>query len=299
MATTTSITSPCVGVCEMDDATGFCLGCGRTKDEITQWRDEAPSFRDRIWQEIPDRLSEIGVSWMRLPWTNDDIKAFVIETLETKSGVWVMGASGAIGEFIMTDKAPVDVERDGDTVIGSTYGGRVRFDIHDRVRAISIAHPDGDPDRSRIILAVSKSRGGLETASTLTPLGPDAGAIDPGAADESLYDIGLDREDVRFELRTDDAQDRALLERNVGKPFTDTIPALVEGLSGRAPTRVIETMAGRMEISTPLPTAGNSPPMAPHTHLTLKYVLKQLAAPGGMELPPIYAAGAIFYPSAR
>lgn len=31
------VQSPCIGVCSMDDNTGFCLGCYRTLDEIQQW----------------------------------------------------------------------------------------------------------------------------------------------------------------------------------------------------------------------------------------------------------------------
>lgn len=30
-------TSPCVGVCELDPASGFCHGCLRTLQEIAKW----------------------------------------------------------------------------------------------------------------------------------------------------------------------------------------------------------------------------------------------------------------------
>jgi uncharacterized protein len=33
------IASPCVGVCSMDETTGFCQGCFRTLEEIRQWWD--------------------------------------------------------------------------------------------------------------------------------------------------------------------------------------------------------------------------------------------------------------------
>ena len=33
------IESPCIGVCAMDEATGFCQGCYRTLHEIQQWWD--------------------------------------------------------------------------------------------------------------------------------------------------------------------------------------------------------------------------------------------------------------------
>ena len=32
-----AIRSPCIGVCNMDDLTGFCQGCYRTIDEIKNW----------------------------------------------------------------------------------------------------------------------------------------------------------------------------------------------------------------------------------------------------------------------
>lgn len=31
------VQSPCIGVCTIDDATGFCQGCFRTLEEIQGW----------------------------------------------------------------------------------------------------------------------------------------------------------------------------------------------------------------------------------------------------------------------
>lgn len=31
------IQSPCIGVCSMDDASGYCYGCYRTIEEIKGW----------------------------------------------------------------------------------------------------------------------------------------------------------------------------------------------------------------------------------------------------------------------
>ena len=33
----TSIPSPCISVCQIDNATGACLGCHRTIDEVRDW----------------------------------------------------------------------------------------------------------------------------------------------------------------------------------------------------------------------------------------------------------------------
>ena len=31
------IESPCINICELDPNTDLCLGCKRTKEEITKW----------------------------------------------------------------------------------------------------------------------------------------------------------------------------------------------------------------------------------------------------------------------
>lgn len=33
----TTIPSPCISVCQLDDATGCCIGCFRSIDEIREW----------------------------------------------------------------------------------------------------------------------------------------------------------------------------------------------------------------------------------------------------------------------
>ena len=32
-----SVPSPCISVCQFDDATGYCIGCFRAIDEIRDW----------------------------------------------------------------------------------------------------------------------------------------------------------------------------------------------------------------------------------------------------------------------
>lgn len=32
-----AIASPCIDICSMDEPTGFCRGCYRTRDEIASW----------------------------------------------------------------------------------------------------------------------------------------------------------------------------------------------------------------------------------------------------------------------
>jgi predicted Fe-S protein YdhL (DUF1289 family) len=47
--------SPCISVCQMDDATGWCLGCKRTIDEIREWMIMPPEERQRVLDALKDR----------------------------------------------------------------------------------------------------------------------------------------------------------------------------------------------------------------------------------------------------
>lgn len=45
---TETVKSPCIGVCAMDELTGFCHGCYRTLDEITGWWDMTPDAQKAL-----------------------------------------------------------------------------------------------------------------------------------------------------------------------------------------------------------------------------------------------------------
>ena len=47
--------SPCIGVCIIDPASGFCRGCARTIREIAGWLDFAAEERRRIIEALPAR----------------------------------------------------------------------------------------------------------------------------------------------------------------------------------------------------------------------------------------------------
>ena len=49
--------TPCINVCEMDAASGLCLGCRRTIDEIARWADMANEERCAIMAKLPARMA--------------------------------------------------------------------------------------------------------------------------------------------------------------------------------------------------------------------------------------------------
>lgn len=54
-----AIESPCVLVCNLDTVTGWCLGCGRTRDEIAAWTSISPEQRRSVMAELPDRMARL------------------------------------------------------------------------------------------------------------------------------------------------------------------------------------------------------------------------------------------------
>ena len=51
--------SPCILVCSIDMATGYCFGCGRTRDEIGGWTLYTSEERRAIMAALPSRLETV------------------------------------------------------------------------------------------------------------------------------------------------------------------------------------------------------------------------------------------------
>lgn len=49
------VPSPCVNVCRMDAASGWCQGCLRTLDEIAAWSTLADPAKRAVWKLLPAR----------------------------------------------------------------------------------------------------------------------------------------------------------------------------------------------------------------------------------------------------
>ena len=51
--------SPCTLVCSIDLKTGYCFGCGRTRDEIASWMDYTDTERRALMEALPARLETV------------------------------------------------------------------------------------------------------------------------------------------------------------------------------------------------------------------------------------------------
>ena len=47
-----AVPSPCINVCRMDAATGWCEGCQRTLAEIAAWSGLSDEHKRAVWQAL-------------------------------------------------------------------------------------------------------------------------------------------------------------------------------------------------------------------------------------------------------
>jgi predicted Fe-S protein YdhL (DUF1289 family) len=50
---------PCIKICRYDDDSGWCLGCGMTKQEKKAWK-HVPAYRPVIRDALPARLGALA-----------------------------------------------------------------------------------------------------------------------------------------------------------------------------------------------------------------------------------------------
>jgi predicted Fe-S protein YdhL (DUF1289 family) len=57
--------SPCTLICSIDMKTGFCVGCGRTGDEIAGWTGFTDGERLDLMDLLPTRLDTVDPGKLR------------------------------------------------------------------------------------------------------------------------------------------------------------------------------------------------------------------------------------------
>jgi len=56
------VPTPCISVCRMDEARGWCMGCLRTCEELREWRALDDAGKRVIWGRIEQRLADVAAS---------------------------------------------------------------------------------------------------------------------------------------------------------------------------------------------------------------------------------------------
>ena len=287
--------SPCTGICKLDQNTGWCLGCGRSRSELDDWRIKSEEWRQKVWAEIPSRLTALKVTCRRLPWTTQDIKHFVRSSLQHRKGTWVMGVVGAVAEFTIPGWANIRLECSDDTIIAFTKNGALKMLINDDVRPLNF-DTTNKMAKPPVVLAVKRKRGRLTLNEGITDLGEDQHALIPEHGNK-LFDLGLNRKEARFCVRVTESASEGILNGCIGQSFEKSLQKVALPLFDESPTRVVETALGRIEVQGKIPSTNENSPSGPHTHLLPDHLSSKRALPVGMELPRAYLPGAIFYPA--
>ena len=54
-----AIRSPCISVCRIEEATGYCAGCFRTLEEIAGWGMMSDDRRSLVWEALGRRRAAL------------------------------------------------------------------------------------------------------------------------------------------------------------------------------------------------------------------------------------------------
>lgn len=289
-----SVPSPCVGICKIDEASGWCRGCGRSEEEIAAWALAEDARRTAIWDLLPARIAALGIAITRLPWRRERIAEFAAASLREKTGTWVFGGDGAFTQFPCAGDEPCDISVTDNNITAVTPRGGLQLAIGENVRALQLH--GGMPEGNAILLVVLKAKASLPVATGLTPLGPDTGALNPEYRGEPLFDLGLGRPDLQLCIRTGASKLAEMLNRLAGEDISEVLRAAGPAIRDHCPTRVFVSPLGRAEIFSHALVQGaalNEIALTP-----AEFARAGREAPC-YELPPPYALGAAFYPGAK
>ena len=56
-----AVPSPCISICTIEAATGWCAGCMRTIDEIAAWGVLDDRAKRSVWKRLPARRAEFAL----------------------------------------------------------------------------------------------------------------------------------------------------------------------------------------------------------------------------------------------
>jgi predicted Fe-S protein YdhL (DUF1289 family) len=288
--------SPCIGTCRIDETSGFCIGCARTREEVAAWREASLAVREQIWAELPGRRAKLGVDLHRLGWTREDIRSFIAGTFRAGGGTWVHGVFGAIAEFCVGTDEAVGLDLGVTCLVATTPRGSIRFEISEDVRALTLATTVESIMTGVIVLVVPRARAALPSYTGLAALGPDRDAIREQDRDGQLYDFGLGMQAADFCIRTADRDLIEGLNAHRGQGWHDFLAGVGGRILQASPTRVTRSAIGRIEVFTRIPLPGGESPIGPHTHFLPAHLAGGRETPPGLDLPENLLPCAIFYP---
>lgn len=287
----TILPSPCVGICKLDPETGWCLGCARSSDELTRWRDLSADAQGEIWADLPRRKAALGLAFRLLPWGGPSLWAHLAGMALIPGTAWSIGIYGAIAEFAAREGEEPQMPCSDDQLLLRVRGGALSLRLLPGARLFELVGRTGQG--KRLVLALHRARVKEAPAIGVTELGADTHALDSACRDARLFDLGVTRSVIRFCVRTGEPSLIALLRRAQGRDALDPAIGVIEALLACSPDRVVVSPVGRIEVAGPILRTDHS---GPHTHLLPRLLTQRRELEPGFALPDGYLAGAVIYP---
>ncbi|MGI9424599.1 MAG: DUF1289 domain-containing protein [Hyphomicrobiaceae bacterium] len=281
--------SPCVGICTMDDASGFCCGCGRTGPEISEWPQADAVTKQTIWRALPGRLAALDVTTFRLAAEPEDVAAFVATTLRSRAGRWLMGATGASASFVANADTLIHDGPGAVTALNES-GNALRILKHDRVRAFGATIGQTDGRMRAVVLALPRGRAELEPCIGVSQKLGDEAAIRVESCTAAIFDLATQRRFSRLSIRLRDRTEMVRFVPFLGRPFEavrKSLCALTDGVD-----IIAETALGRIELTSP-----DSLDLRPMwaNDCSVEERSSRADALELIDLPQAFAACAVFY----
>lgn len=277
----TWLPSPCVGICQLDQATGWCGGCGRSEKELAGWRDMSSFAQRAVWGDLPRRKSILGLGYRLLPMSGPLLLERLSVLSKAPDATWNIGVPGAGASFAANDDQLAVVIEDGRLTL-RTDGGQGIVHLPAGTRAFELAGQTGEG--GYFVLALHRARLKAPASTSITCLGQDEAAILPEHRGALLFDLGLGRKAMQFCVRTSDPDLIASLTAHAGRELLQS-PELMDLLMQTAPERVVMSPLGRIEVEGPML---RNEPTGPCCRLTPDLLRSGRDLEPGLELPPDY-----------
>ena len=291
-----AISTPCLGVCQIDEMSGLCKGCARNGEEIAAWQHAGPDYKLRVWDNLSRRRASARLNAYRLPWASIDIACMIERTLRRRWGRWVLGLDGAYASFEIGADEDADILSCADRVTAISARGAIRLARHEKTIAVAFGNAANENGPDAIGLVLPKGRVDLRKGGTLTKVGPDRAAI-AGSREDQLYDLGiLDDGPARIYLRTDDMALDSALDRSAGRLWRETLEELDPLIDPAKVHTIAETGLGRIEIFS-RPICGGD--LMTKAELDIQRAGLTAALPPEWALPNVFSLCALFYPHGR
>ena len=265
------LSSPCVGICQVDERTGWCGGCARTAQEMSDWHSLPWDAQTAIWSDLPRRGRLLGLRYRLLPLTGPPLVRHLANVIAAAGAVLSIEVPGA---HLPGDGGATVVEARDDDLTLQTPTARASIHLAPGTRAFELTDHAGSVDRT--VLALHRARFKVAPNTGLTPLGPDWGALADCRRTARLFDLGLGRRALQICVRTDDPQSIRRLEACAGRAVLE-LKTIAEILAHPASDGVVLSPFGRLEVEGVI-------------RFDLDLVRSGRELPPGLDLPPDYVA---------